>query len=623
LTSDASILSVVQGCNIEFVSTPYQFSVPKNNFSWSETHIVKTLIQDLLQKGVIQESFHDEGEFISPIFICPKKNGRYRFILNLKNLNKYVSYKHFKMDTIISCLHLIRPGCYMASLDLTDAYYSVSMSPDAQKYLKFLFQGQLYKFITMPNGLSSSPRIFTKLLKPVYSKLRSSGYISSGYLDDSFLVGYSYPECQENVQTTVKLFETLGFTISKDKSSMEPTHIIEHLGFILNSIDMTISLTEAKIRNIRLQGTQLLDKNFLPLREAAQFIGTLVSCSIAVQYAPLFYKQLEIEKIEALKMSKGNFDAFMKFSDTAKKDILWWIDKNRTYRKPIGQEHPKFTLTTDASGIGWGAVSSTGMHTASRWLPHELPSELSINYLEMMAIKHGLATLYSSHSDVHIKLLVDNMTAVAYINNMGGTHSLLCNNTAREIWNWCIERNIWLTACHIPGIQNDLADKLSRKFSDRTEWKLNPQVFKMLCEAWGRPDIDLFASRHNYQIKPFVSWYPDPESCSVDAMSISWENKFVYLFPPFSMITKILQKVKIDSCRAILIAPYWPTQVWYPVLVNMLISNPIYLSNRKDLLQLPHKQDTVHPLWPKLKMMACLLSGKDFQTSTFHAKHLN
>ena len=36
-----------------------------------------------------------------------------------------------------------------------------------------------------------------------------------------------------------------------------------------------------------------------------------------------------------------------------------------------------------------------------------------------MAIKHGLATLYSSHSDVHIKLLVDNMTAVAYINNMG------------------------------------------------------------------------------------------------------------------------------------------------------------------------------------------------------------
>ena len=117
---------------------------------------------------------------------------------------------------------------------------------------------------------------------------------------------------------------------------------------------MTVSLTEAKIRNIRLQGIELLDKNVLPIREAAQFIGTLASCSIAVQYAPLFYKPLEIEMVEALKMSKGNFHAFMSFSDTAKKGMLWWIDKNITYRKPIVQEHPKSTLTKGASGIGWG-----------------------------------------------------------------------------------------------------------------------------------------------------------------------------------------------------------------------------------------------------------------------------
>ena len=65
-------------------------------------------------------------------------------------------------------------------------------------------------------------------------------------------------------------------------------------------------------------------------------------------------------------MSKSNFDAFMSFSDTAKKDMLWWIDKNRTYRKPIVQEHSNFSLTTDASWIGWGAVSNTGMRTASR-----------------------------------------------------------------------------------------------------------------------------------------------------------------------------------------------------------------------------------------------------------------
>ena len=64
----------------------------QRTISLGQKHSVKTLIHDLLQKGVIQESFHEEGEIISSIFICPKKNGKYRFILNLKNLNKYISY---------------------------------------------------------------------------------------------------------------------------------------------------------------------------------------------------------------------------------------------------------------------------------------------------------------------------------------------------------------------------------------------------------------------------------------------------------------------------------------------------------------------------------------------------
>ena len=77
---------------------------------------------------------------------------------------------------------------------------------------------------------------------------------------------------------------------------------------------------------------------------------------------------------------------------------------------------------------------------------------------------------------------------------MGGTHSKLCNKVAQDIWLWCIERKIWITTTHIPGIQNETADRLSHKFQDRTEWQLNPNVFKILTKQWGRPDIDLFAS---------------------------------------------------------------------------------------------------------------------------------
>jgi len=107
-------------------------------------------------------------------------------ILNLKKLNKHIAHVHFNMDTLQSCINLMKKNYYMGSLDLTDAYYSVSISPESQQYLKFKVGCQLYKFTTLPNGLSSAPRIFTKLMKPVYSTLRTTGHISSGYLDDSF-----------------------------------------------------------------------------------------------------------------------------------------------------------------------------------------------------------------------------------------------------------------------------------------------------------------------------------------------------------------------------------------------------------------------------------------------------
>ena len=80
-----------------------------------------------------------------------------------------------------------------------------------------------------------------------------------------------------------------------------------------------------------------------------------------------------------------------------------------------------------------------------------------------------------------------------------------------------MRRKIWLTAIHIPGIQNTTADKLSRKFQDRTDWQLKPNVFNLLIERWGKPEIDLFASRHNYQFKPFVSWHVDPDAYATDA----------------------------------------------------------------------------------------------------------
>lgn len=230
ITQDRTILDIVTGYEVDFVSPPVQTGpVGQPKFTKMEAEALDTTINELLRKKVIAKCTREQNEFVSPVFLRPKKNGKYRLILNLKKVNEYILPIHFKMDTIQSCINLIERNCHMASLDLTDAYYSVSIHPNSQKYLKFKVGGQLYKYITLPNGLSSAPRIFTKLTKPVYSTLRTRGHISSGYLDDSFLLGRSYDQCLRNVNDTYNLFTSLGFQISMEKSIPRPTQEIEHL----------------------------------------------------------------------------------------------------------------------------------------------------------------------------------------------------------------------------------------------------------------------------------------------------------------------------------------------------------------------------------------------------------
>ena len=65
---------------------------------------------------------------------------------------------------------------------------------------------------------------------------------------------------------------------------------------------------------------------------------------------------------------------------------------------------------------------------------------------------------------------------------------------------------MWVTAAHLPGRLNVLADEKSRLFDDKTEWRLNPLIFAQITQRFGTPTIDLFASRLNFQLKPFVSW---------------------------------------------------------------------------------------------------------------------
>ena len=86
--------------------------------------------------------------------------------------------------------------------------------------------------------------------------------------------------------------------------------------------------------------------------------------------------------------------------------------------------------------------------------------------------------------------------------------------------------NIWISAVHIPGKQNTIADFRSRSLNEYTEWQLSPTIFKKIVRTFDfEPEIDLFASYLNFQVENYISWFPDPKTSTIDAFSVDWTEK--------------------------------------------------------------------------------------------------
>ena len=168
-----------------------------------------------------------------------------------------------------------------------------------------------------------------------------------------------------------------------------------------------------------------------------------------------------------------------------------------------------------------GAQTDRGLKAQGVWSVQEQGEH--INFLDLKACQLGLLSLCKRMSDKHIQLLTDNTTACSYLAKFGGRKPEL-NKLAREIWEWCITRNIHLSVAHIPGVSNKEADCLSRSYNDDTEWSLDMNTFHKVESMFGKVDMDLFASRLNTKKEKYVARFPEAEACAVNAFTISWRG---------------------------------------------------------------------------------------------------
>ena len=628
ISKDPWILETITGCKLEFTSIPQQTQfLPQFTLDKQKSQVLGEELGKMAAKQAIERvSDPAEACFISPMFLVAKSDGSWRPVINLKSLNRHTIARHFKMESIRTVKGLLQEGDYMMKLDLKDAYLSVPLCPLHRKFVAFHWGDQLWRFKTLPFGLNSAPYVFTKLTKPIVAVLRKLGIRVILYLDDMLILATTQERARKHLAAALELLVALGFVVNTKKSMTDPTQSLEFLGFVLDSKRMRISLPTEKLKSIRKLAEGICQRPYCSVRQMAQLIGMMVAAHPAVLPAPLHYRCLERARIQALRHSQ-DYESQVQVTQTVQKELTWWIREAAQHNgRSLHITQWDLTIETDASTKGWGAVYQE-MTTGGAWTAVERRSH--INYLELSAAFLALKTFLKDKRGVTVLLRMDNVTSIAFINRMGGTHSTALSDLAVAIWKWCLEREITIHAEHLPGKLNVRADWESRHAvwrylppnppPDSSNWMLRRDVFLQLEEIWGPFSIDLFASRTNAQLPAYCSWRPDPSAQTVDALSIPWGDHLAYMFPPFSLIMRCLEKTRSEQATAALIAPVWQNQLWYPFLLRSLIDLPILLPPVHDILLNPEGQ--THPLVGQghLPLAAWLISGDpsalmDFQT---------
>ena len=512
---------------------------------------------------------------------------------------------------------MMRKGQYMVKLDLKSAFWHVPIWEKHKKLLRFRWMGKLYQMEALPFGLSAAPRLFTKLLKTPMSLIRRLGILICIYLDDMLILSDSYEEAIRARDAVIFILQNLGFTINWEKSVIIPTTTLEFLGFILDSINMEIGLSPEKAKSLISLCRRTMSLEQIPLRELASLIGKLHSTCQAILLAPMQVRNLQKVQAEALRIN-ASYETMITLDVKCKSELSWWTKNLQLLGgRKMRIEEPDLILYSDAStSQGWGAATESGTRTGGQWTREER-ERWHINTLELIACERAIMALSKNLNPKHILIYVDNQVALSYLNKMGGKNPHM-TSIAKRIWNFAMLNGFVITGLWIPSGENKLADEESRRTETSADWALDSQTFTEITRALGDPSVDAFASLTMHQLPKYWSWKPDPLAQGTDALIQDWRQEFPYIFPPLCLMGRILSKIQRQRVeRAILIAPIWQNQTWFPKLIRMLIKRPIVLTPSPLILK--NHQGEPHPLISqgRMNLAAFLVSGVEWRQRDF------
>ena len=439
---------------------------------------------------------------ISPLGLVPKKTeGEFRLIHHLSypkgsSLNDGISdeYTRVSYATVADAIRLVTavgPGCFMAKTDIKNAFRIIPIRPQDHNLLGICWRGLYYYDRYMPMGCSSSCRtfeIFSTAIEWVAQKKLHIPHILH-LLDDFLIISPSHNLCQKQLELFLMLSHYVGIPIVPGKT-VGPSTTMAFAGIELDSILMEARLPQDKLVKCRDLISAFLKRRKVSLKEIQSLTGLLnFACTVVVPGRAFLRRLIDL----TIGITRPHY--LIKLSKEVKEDLLVWqhflsgFNGHSFFLSEEWCNSHQLKLYTNASGAyGFGAIFG------KQWCYGEWPDSwrhLNIAFLEFYPIVLSLHLWGHEMANSRILFFTDNEALVHVINKQS------CRDKAlmffvRKLVRVCLSHNVCFKAKHIPGLQNKLADALSR---------LQLQTFKQLAPAYMHQlptEIPLHLQPHNW-----------------------------------------------------------------------------------------------------------------------------
>jgi hypothetical protein len=249
----------------------------------------------------------------------------------------------------------------------------------------------------------------------------------------------------------------------------------------------------------------------------------------------------------------------------AVRDLQFLVDlPGENCCKAIWKPQALATIHTDASDTGWGAVMNNLVPAQGFF--DQGQQALHITAKELLAVLNAVKMFQQELQQIAVRLVTDNMSVRAVINK-GVSSSPVLMKIYRDILTICLSKGILLQAEYIPTHQNVSADALSR-VSPKGEGSISDKIFQQVELMFGKRTFDRFASPDTARCHQFNSIIPSSQS-SGDALLQSWEGHRNWVCPPIALVPKVVEKLTLEGSEAVVVAPYWPSAPWFPMLMEL------------------------------------------------------